>query len=292
MGCGMEFLRWLSDNGYLPRRGRVLDIGESCLLSAREEDLRLLVERHGGSAPKPQVLETFAKRSVTFGHPTIPTLFLSELLDLTEVEYVAFDVVRARKAERFDMNIHDLAAEKRNSFDLCLNFGTTEHLINQMNAFKVMHEAVRPGGYLFHQVPATGYVDHGYFHYNPMMFRELGQANGYETVALWYYGHGSATDVAVNPRRYPSPGQGPRAGANEDGSSNVPIPNSLINVLFRKVHDAPFKVALEVATAAGALCHNQAYDSEYVDPACVGRPRAVVAARPRFWRRVWRRLAG
>jgi hypothetical protein len=31
-------------------------------------------------------------------------------------------------------------------FDLVVNFGTTEHLLNQYNAFKVIHDATKVGG--------------------------------------------------------------------------------------------------------------------------------------------------
>jgi hypothetical protein len=63
------------------------------------------------------------------------------------------------------------------------------------------------------------------------------------------------------------------------------VPNSVLNVLYRKVHDAPFKVGLEVATAAAVLTGNEVFDSEYIE-----RPPAP--PRPTLLRRVLRRLAG
>jgi hypothetical protein len=289
MACGIYYLRWLSEQGYLPRKGRLLDIGESCLLGATAEDIRFMLERHGarlepGRASR--LAETYARRSQIPRDPHVESLFLAELMEQTEVEYVAFDVVSVYKAQLFDLNVHCLAADKRNSFDIAFNFGTTEHLFNQFNAFRVIHEAVRPGGYMFHQLPATGYANHGYFNYNPLMFRELGAANDYELVALWYWGQNpGGTTIAVNPAAYPFPDGGTawrQPAVNSDGSWNVAVPDSLVNVLFRKKHDAPFHVGLEVATAAGAISPWSAYQSDYIDHSADGTrpdPNASVVLR-------------
>jgi hypothetical protein len=264
----MACLRWLSEQGYLPAKGRLLDIGESCLLGANPEDIHFIHQRHGGRlAPDKlaELAEVFARRSRIIGNPLVPTLFLSEMIELTDVEYIAFDVVRARKAELFDLNKHSLAPARRNGFDLVINFGTTEHLVHQFNALKVIHEATRPGGYIFHQVPSTGYINHGYFAYNPLLFRELAEANGYETAAMWYWGQAGSGTVVVNPAALPGDHELRPAAYHADGSWDVAVPNSVLNVLFRKVHDAPFRVGLEVATAAAILNVPDSYTSTYIE---------------------------
>ncbi len=292
MACGMQFLRWLSDNGYLPPKGRLLDIGESCLLAASLEDFKAILVRHGckiSPAELPNLLDTFVVRSNTFGNPEMPTLFLCELLELTNIEYVSFDVVVARKAHHFDLNIHSLNSAKQKTFDICLNFGTTEHLVNQFNAFKVMHEAVKPGGYIFHQVPATGYINHGYFNYHPLMFRELAEANLYETVALWYYAHGTNASITDQSSSYLGKHQTPGELSSERPAA-IAVPNSVLNVLFRKVQDTHFKVRLEVATAAGIPYSHQVYNSEYINHFALPTPKPLTPSS--LLRRIIRKLAG
>jgi hypothetical protein len=296
MGCGMEFLKWLSNKGIVPRRGRLLDIGESCLLGATADDIKSVARRHGCQLPSSKLdslAETFAMRSNLMGHPTIQTLFLSELLELTDVEYVSFEVVVARKAHLFDLNQHELSKDRRGWFDVVFNFGTTEHLMNQYNAFKVMHEAVKPGGHMFHQVPSTGYINHGYFCYNALMFQELAQANGYELVDLWFYGPSSGGNVLVNAATYPGVKDGTKLQNNVAAFEKSDVPNALINVLYRKVHDTPFKVGLEVKTAAGQLTAG-AYTSEFIHrgPGSVRVPVPVPAApvRPSLARRILNKL--
>lgn len=272
-----------------PQKGRVLDIGESCLLGATAEELEFVLVRHGCKLPASErepIVREFARRSNLFGDPVTPTLFLGDILQHTEVEYVSFDVVSARWAERFDLNHHSLSKAGRNAFDLVLNFGTTEHIMNQFNAYKVMHEACRPGGHLFHQVPSTGYINHGYFSYNALMFEELAQANGYELLDIWFYGPNGEGSVLSNAARYPGILDAKKLRNDVNAFRERPVMNSLINVLCRKVTDAPFRVGLELKTAAAALAGQEEFSSRYID-----QPRRPAPKRVPL-RQQLRRLAG
>jgi hypothetical protein len=294
MGCGIEFLKWLSDTEKLPPRGRVLDIGESCLLAATAADIRYVLGRHGCTLPDDavgRVADEFAYRSNLAGHPTIPTLFLGDVLKLTEVEYVSFDVVSARHADRFDLNVHSLARDRRNWFDLVVNFGTTEHLMNQFNAYKVMHEACAPGGFMFHQLPSTGYINHGYFCYNALMFQELAAANGYELLDLWFYGPNGHGSVLANGDQFPGV-MDPTKLRNDVAALRAnPVANSLINVLYRKVHDAEFRVGLELKTAAANLADQDEFTSPYIERhGGSRRPARTDAPALPLRRRAYRRL--
>ncbi len=276
MGCGANMLTWLSDRKLLPRGGRMLDLGESCLLDGEAEQFKQVVRLHGGGLPDAQLdplLKDYAWRSRLRGHDSIQTLFLAEVIELTDIEYVCFEVVSARKTTNalypqvhlFDLNVHDLSPDKQGTFDLIVNFGTTEHLMNQFNAYKVMHEAAKPGAYMFHQVPSTGYINHGYFCYNALMFKELAEANGYEIVDLWLNGPNHMENVLDNARLFPGVTDYRLPGNDVEGFRNLPLPASNVNVLFRKGEERPFRVGLEVKTAAGDLDKNAAYTSEYID---------------------------
>ena len=247
----------------------MLDIGEACLIEADPEDLYYILRRHGGQTDGEamrQKIEHYAYRSRLYGQD-IPTLFLSELMELTAVEYVSIDVVSARVAKRFDLNRHSLAVSKRHSFDLIVNFGTTEHVMNQFNSFKVIHDAAKPGAYMFHQLPSTGYINHGYFNYNALMFKELADANHYEIVDLWLNGPNESCDIIESNRQYSASVADPsRLKNNVEGFRRAPVVNSNICVLMRKRTAAAFRVGLEVKTAAGDLHHEQPFDAEYIQP--------------------------
>jgi len=276
MGCGAEFLSWLSATGKLPRGGRMLDIGESCLLDGEAAQFKEVVRKNGGAmrdAKLDPLMKDYAWRSRLRGHDRIQTLFLAEIIELTDVQYVCFEVGSARKTTKalypqvhlFDLNVHSLSPEKRATFDLIVNFGTTEHLMNQYNAFKVMHEAAKPGALMFHQLPSTGYINHGYFCYNALMFQELAQANGYDIVDLWLAGPNHMENVLANAKLFPGVMDATKLRNDVEGFKNTPVPASNINVLMRKGAEAPFRVGLEVKTAAADLDKSAAYTSEYID---------------------------
>jgi len=39
MGCNIEMVKWLDEQGAFPKAARILDIGEACLLHATPDDI-------------------------------------------------------------------------------------------------------------------------------------------------------------------------------------------------------------------------------------------------------------
>jgi hypothetical protein len=62
----------------------------------------------------------------------------------------------------------------RDAFDLVINAGTTEHVSNQENAFRVIHDLTKRGGMMNHEVPAGGMIDHGFFSYQAEVLHSHG----------------------------------------------------------------------------------------------------------------------
>jgi len=85
---------------------------------------------------------------------------------------------------RIDLNTGRVPWRHRGAFDLAVNAGTTEHVANQGNAFAAIHDLVRAGGLMLHQLPAHGKIDHGFFGYQPKFFHRLAEANEYELAEL------------------------------------------------------------------------------------------------------------
>ena len=59
------------------------------------------------------------------------------------------------------------------------NFGTTEHIANQLQSFKIIHDLAAPGALMLHVVPAGGMPTDGLVSYNPKFFWLLCRSNGY-----------------------------------------------------------------------------------------------------------------
>lgn len=146
------------------------------------------------------------------------------------------------------MNFDELAVKHRDRFDVVLNFGTTEHIFNQWNSFAIIHEAMKIDGILYCVLPASGYLDHGYYCYTPIFFKDLASANGYEIIDMFFAHAGENKLSQLN------------ADVRDDknlllknsvklSETDDRIPSFNIHVVMQKKVDKPFTCGLEVATA-------------------------------------------
>jgi len=247
MGLAMKNLEYLSGKGYLTPRSAILDIGSQCLYHATPEAIRAFVEKYGRISNQ-EAFEREAKRISYFSwpRPGERTSYVSELLDLTTIRYTSYDICPALKTEIFDLNKENVPRKYRAHFDIVLNFGTTEHILNQSNSFRVMHNALRAGGIFFHQLPAAGYTDHGYFCYHEGLLKDLAKTNDYEVMDLWYTLAGQASLEGADIRNIETP-EIPRSGVCEPGLLKLPSFN--LNVILRKRGSRPFRLPLELATS-------------------------------------------
>jgi hypothetical protein len=46
---------------------------------------------------------------------------------------------------------------------LTTNHDTSEHILDQRNTFKVIHDFTAPGGLMLHALPFTVHLEHGFF---------------------------------------------------------------------------------------------------------------------------------
>jgi hypothetical protein len=84
-----------------------------------------------------------------------------------------------------DMNFDQTPSEYRGKYGLTTNHGTTEHVFNQYNVFRMIHEFTAPGGLMLHALPFTVHLEHGFFNYQPNMFDALARFNSYKTLGVW-----------------------------------------------------------------------------------------------------------
>jgi hypothetical protein len=142
-----------------------------------------------------------------------------------------------------------------------MNFGTTEHILNQFNCFKVIHDATKVGGYIFHSsLPALGYVDHGYITYTGRCFFDIAGFNEYEVVEFWFEGPAGRNNLYDSVRSYRKYFPALERTLAEIGHSEnanalneLGIPDVSINIIYRKVKEKPFWGALESSTSVGEI---------------------------------------
>ena len=77
------------------------------------------------------------------------------LYEALGIKYGCVDVDGRVGSVVMDLNFDDVPAAHKSKYGLVTNFGTSEHIMNQYNVFKAMHEFARPGSVFVHAVPFT-----------------------------------------------------------------------------------------------------------------------------------------
>jgi hypothetical protein len=160
--------------------------------------------------------------------------YAGELLVASGFKYHSLDIFEGYNTILFDLNIHEPSQEMFEQFDLVTNLGTTEHIINQYQSMRTIHQLTKQGGLIYHDLPMSGYHTHGYFSYNPLFFQHLAAANDYEIV-MQVYLKGEAE---------PTPGF-----MSDNGFPDTAFSNFGIEFIFRKTSSEPFRMPLDIRTS-------------------------------------------
>jgi hypothetical protein len=258
MGVTMSEVTRLRSLNVLRPGASLLDIGSSNLYSASEQDLRAFMASFGTVADTDR--DAFVARlsagSAYGPNGGLNESFLGELLEKVGMKYLSFDIALGWKTMAFDLNRRTLdGTDFKESFDVVINYGTTEHLLNQINAFTVIHDATKPGGYMVHQLPSIGYVDHCYFTYTARFFLDIAGYNDYEVVLLEYQGPSEGKNlysiVRDYSRHFPSLEQTLTSAKPE--LSSYPNMDVSLTVVLRKKHSAKFQTPMETSTSVGKI---------------------------------------
>jgi SAM-dependent methyltransferase len=257
MGIAYQEVRLLFERGIIGPGSRVLDIGCSNLCEGLSEDYADLIRRYGEGTADEVWLARYS-RLLSIGatrHPIaggVNGSWLGNLLEQMGCLYTAFDIFPGYKTVIFDLNEEDLPEGNRGSFDLVINCGTTEHVLNQYRSFKTIHDAVAPGGYIYCALPMLGYLNHGYVNYNPRLFVELSRANGYRIELFDLLGPNA-------PRDFNSAAKQSIPDDHLDLDSvlvkwdGVTIADVGLQIIIQKLNLEPFRVPFEVSTTVGGM---------------------------------------
>jgi hypothetical protein len=235
MGVGLKVLiemRRLADEGRLPFGGEIVELGSQNLYCAGHgailrEQAAYFASRAPGGARGPVPSEAEYERLADGG-------LMATLMAACGFDYQALDIFEAERTTLFDLNVDAPGKALAGRFDLVTNFGTTEHVINQLRCFRTMHELARVGGILYHDLPHGGFPDHGYFHYTPRFFEDLARANDYAVEAL---------RISQGESRRPTD------ALRALGYRTESYFDFGVEAVLRKTGDRPFAVPLETSTS-------------------------------------------
>lgn len=274
MGIGvdvLDLLGLLRRGGYLPTPSSVVEIGAQQLgnsvLRAHSTVTALgaLFDAKGEftlEEPKPTSIAHGDVESLSPDAPAARSLY-----EWLGFHYSAVDIDGSEGSLELDLNYDGVPAMHRGKFQLVTNFGTTEHVLNQLNAFRIIHDFTARTGLMIHYVPAQGFFNHGLVNYNPKLFWLLARSNNYK---LLYQ------NMSLSTARYELPEDIVQliAQFNPDirlRAREYRASDSGILVVLQKQNDDPFVAAIDVPT--GATTTNPVLRERYrtvFEPGAVG----------------------
>ncbi len=227
----------------------VAELGSQDVWCPQRTMMRDLFRAFGRAEPPAKIIEDFAN-------------WKGASRDLHEhlgMEYACVDVDERFGSLALDMNFDEVPPEHQNRYDLTTNHGTSEHILNQYNVFKMMHDLTRPGGLILHAQTFTVHLEHGFFNYQPVFFRALARANAYQTLGVWVGPDWQLSSLV------------PWHSSLLDRLTLSPKTTHLLVVLHRKTSAQDFRVPLPGASGpvndgqVALYCH--VADGEYYDGA-------------------------
>jgi hypothetical protein len=237
----------LRRSGRLPDRARVIEIGAQQLSNSFLSADESLAELYGLFGRKPVYLGAQQTTSMVDGQerqaataPASQPFWESLGFSYNAVEYGGHLGVTS-----LDLNRDSVPFSLRSSYDLVVNGGTTEHVVNQDNAFRVIHDLTKVGGVMMHEVPAGGMLTHGVVSYNPQFFWLLCRDNKYEVIDLTV---AHAIDAPVSNDVVQSNARYARSLYAIQSCLSVPI--FVITAILRKSSRAAFVTPLDVPSEA------------------------------------------
>ena len=206
----------------LPRNGALLELGA--------QDINADVSRETVISALHAIHEDNIPAAAIGGFEKPGPWHTGELFRGSSYRYRCIDLFPGEFTIIADLNTFRVADADRGTFHLITNHGTSEHVADQINCFRVMHDYAAAGAVMYHAVPFTGYFNHGLYNYHPLFFVFLAHANQYEIEQL-------ALSNAHLPYTIPA---GSFAGA--EGWAKTVVQSGIVEAKLRKVVDAPFKL--------------------------------------------------
>lgn len=211
----------------LKRGGSLLEIGEANWYGDVEPVECILHDNQLENDPFYFRYNTF-KKTIESGNLFAIARIAYEVLWSPKVVH-SVDINGTKDAFRQDLN-GPLKLPRK--YDTIINHGTAEHVFNIAHVFKSMHDACVTGGYMIHESPFTGWVDHGFYTLQPTLFYDVAHANEYEVISLSICEIKSGTIIRVESR--------------EHLHALTELPNNaLLFVVMRKTVDKPFRIPMQ-----------------------------------------------
>jgi hypothetical protein len=174
--------------------------------------------------------------------------YVGDMWHLCGLDYISYDVTEAPRSRVFDLNFHDVPAADQQSAIIVTNIGTTEHVANQLNAFRTIHDLLKVGGVALHSVPFTGMLNHALFNYHPKFFFSLIVNNRYRLRHAEFAPPNPHTDMDLGNTVFESdylPAHPKLPGSQ--AWSDTKLDSGIINLVIERRYGDPFVPPVDFA---------------------------------------------
>jgi len=242
----LPLLMALKRRGYVPNGAAVIEIGaqqlDDSFLGAKN-DIAAIGRFFGITSPPPAFAWTGPRSdtNVLAGAP-----LAREFWTWLGLSYASIDIDGSPGSIPLDLNYDEVPTAFIGKYDVVTNFGTTEHVANQLQSFKIVHDLATPGGLMLHVLPTSGGLNHGLVSYNPKFFWMLGRSNGYKIAFMTMGQSERNSGLPQNLLEFLALYE-PQA-ADDFAAFRMPVTS--IVVALQKVFDTPFVAPLDVPTDA------------------------------------------
>lgn len=239
MGINLSMLPFFDlcfERGVL--RGPFVALG-SQMLHEKNEDIRSFAQRFGYH-------NLLLDRSVR-------SLFRDRY---SITDYVDIDINDEARL-KLDLNA-PLPVELKSFAMTVANVGTAEHVFDIACVFRNIHDLARAGGSIIHVAPVSWY-EHGFFNFNPVVFRAVARANGYRLAAEAFHFASKSSDgplssadqvrITFDGTRFTSARRG-----ISDAFQDAPLPSrTLYMAAYVKLQDGEFLIPYDMNDSAEIL---------------------------------------
>jgi SAM-dependent methyltransferase len=257
----IDLLVRLCERGLIPSPRAVAEIGAQQVANdvLRSRDRVEFVGRMLGASGKLDLPLAAAATYVEGGAEHLPESapLARGLWEWLGFDYVSVDIDGTPGSLALDLNFDAVPNSARHRFNLVTNFGSTEHVANQLNAFKVIHDLTAPDGVMIHTLPAQGFFNHGLVNYNPKWFWMLARSNEYR----WLYFDYAARDSDIELPANLTESIVPYEPNIVDRAKKLRFVDGGLNVILQKSRDTEFVPPLDVPT--GTKTANKALADRY-----------------------------
>jgi len=179
----VELLIRLRRDCYLPDRASVIEIGAQQISNSvlrNRSQVEELGRLFGTSSPVPLPTPLpFTQTPEGIERMPADAPLARDFWTWLGFSYASIDIDGTPGSIPLDLNFAEVPSALAHKHHLVTNFGTTEHVANQLNAFKIVHDLTAPNGVMMHTLPSQGGFNHGLVNYTPKFFWALAKSNDY-----------------------------------------------------------------------------------------------------------------